>query len=235
MAETLLEIRDLRAGYTAGDILQGVALAVAPGEIIAIIGRNGVGKTTLMKALIGLLRIRSGSIRFLGREVSQLAAEDRARLGLGYVPQGKQIFRDLTVEENLKLGEGVNASKRGDYQLVFELFPRLRERLKQKGGTLSGGEQQALALGRALVGKPGLLLLDEPSEGIQPSIISEIGASLRRLNREIGLTVVCVEQNVGLIQRIAHRGYVLDKGQIVTTLSREDLADRRQMVRHLSI
>ena len=151
------------------------------------------------------------------------------------MPQGKQIFRDLTVEENLKLGEGINASKRGDYQLVFELFPRLRERLNQRGGTLSGGEQQALALGRALVGKPRLLLVDEPSEGIQPSIISEIGASLRRLNRELGLTVVCVEQNVGLIQKIAHRGYVLDKGRIVTTLTREDLADRRQMVRHLSI
>ena len=233
--ETLLEIDDLRVGYTAGDILQGVSLAVAPGEIIAIIGRNGVGKTTLMKALIGLLRIRSGSIRFCGKEISQFAAENRARLGLGYVPQGKQIFRDLTVEENLKLGEGINASKRGDYQLVFELFPRLRERLNQRGGTLSGGEQQALALGRALVGKPRLLLVDEPSEGIQPSIISEIGASLRRLNRELGLTVVCVEQNVGLIQKIAHRGYVLDKGRIVTTLTREDLADRRQMVRHLSI
>jgi branched-chain amino acid transport system ATP-binding protein len=235
MTETLLEVGGLHAGYAGGDILQGVSFTITSGEVVAIIGRNGVGKTTLMKTLIGLLRTRIGSIRFRGREISQIAPEDRARLGLGYVPQGKQIFRDLSVEENLRLGERVNASTRNDYPLVFELFPRLRERLKQKGGTLSGGEQQALALGRALVGRPGLLLLDEPSESIQPSIISEIGTSLRRLNLELGLTVVCVEQNVGLIQRIAHRGYVLDKGRIVATLAKEELADRGLMVRHLSI
>jgi urea transport system ATP-binding protein len=235
MTERLLEVSGLRAGYAAGDILQGVSFEILRHEIVAIIGRNGVGKTTLMKTLIGLLPSRDGSIRFGDREISSLAAADRARLGLGYVPQGKQIFRDLTVEENLKLGERVNASQKSDYQLVFELFPRLKERLKQKGGTLSGGEQQALALGRALVGQPGLLLLDEPSESIQPSIIAEIGTSLRRLNLELGLTVICVEQNVGLIQKIAHRGYVLEKGRIVAALAQEDLADRRQMVRYLSI
>jgi urea ABC transporter ATP-binding protein UrtE len=235
MTERLLEVSGLRAGYAAGDILQGVSFEILRHEIVAIIGRNGVGKTTLMKTLIGLLPSRDGSILFGGHEISSLAAADRARLGLGYVPQGKQIFRDLTVEENLKLGERVNASQKSDYQLVFELFPRLKERLKQKGGTLSGGEQQALALGRALVGQPGLLLLDEPSESIQPSIIAEIGTSLRRLNLELGLTVICVEQNVGLIQKIAHRGYVLEKGRIVAALAQEDLADRRQMVRYLSI
>jgi branched-chain amino acid transport system ATP-binding protein len=235
MTERLLEVSGLRAGYAAGDILQGVSFEILRHEIVAIIGRNGVGKTTLMKTLIGLLPSRDGSIRFGDREISSLAAADRARLGLGYVPQGKQIFRDLTVEENLKLGERVNASQKSDYQLVFELFPRLKERLKQKGGTLSGGEQQALALGRALVGQPELLLLDEPSESIQPSIIAEIGTSLRRLNLELGLTVICVEQNVGLIQKIAHRGYVLEKGRIVAALAQEDLADRRQMVRYLSI
>jgi urea ABC transporter ATP-binding protein UrtE len=235
MTELLLEVSGVRAGYAAGDILQGVSFEVLAREIVAVIGRNGVGKTTLMKTLIGLLPTRAGSIRFHGREISSLVADDRARLGLGYVPQGKQIFRDLTVEENLRLGERVNTSKGSDYQLVFELFPRLKERLRQKGGTLSGGEQQALALGRALVGQPGLLLLDEPSESIQPSIIAEIGASLRRLNVELGLTVICVEQNVGLIQKIAHRGYVLEKGQIVSALAQEDLADRRQMIRYLSI
>jgi urea ABC transporter ATP-binding protein UrtE len=235
MTERLLEVSGLRAGYAAGDILQGVSFEILRHEIVAIIGRNGVGKTTLMKTLIGLLPSRDGSILFGGHEISSLAAADRARLGLGYVPQGKQIFRDLTVEENLKLGERVNASQKSDYQLVFELFPRLKERLKQKGGTLSGGEQQALALGRALVGQPGLLLLDEPSESIQPSIIAEIGTSLRRLNLELGLTVICVEQNVGLIQKIAHRGYVLEKGRIVAALAQENLADRRQMVRYLSI
>lgn len=235
MAETLLEVSDLRTGYGAGDILQGVGFSVAPGEVVAIVGRNGVGKTTLMKAMIGLLPARGGSIRFRGREISTLPAEDRARSGLGYVPQGKQIFRDLTVEENLKLGERISATKANNYPLVYELFPWLKERSKQKGGTLSGGEQQALAIGRALVGRPELLLLDEPSESIQPSRIIEIGASLSRLNLEFGLTVVCVEQNVGLIQKISHRGYVLDKGRIVTSLTREELSDRQQMVKHLSI
>jgi urea ABC transporter ATP-binding protein UrtE len=235
MAGSLLEVSDLRTGYAAGDILRGVAFSVAPGEIVAIVGRNGVGKSTLMKAVIGLLPTRGGSIRFRGREISTLPAEDRARSGLGYVPQGKQIFRDLTVEENLKLGERVNTTEPSNYPLVYELFPWLRERSKQKGGTLSGGEQQALAIGRALVGRPELLLLDEPSEGIQPSRISEIGTSLRRLNLDFGLTVVCVEQNVGLIQKISNRGYVLDKGRIVTSLTREEISDRSQMVKHLSI
>lgn len=235
MSEALFEVHELRAGYSGGDIVQGVSFTVAAGETVAIIGRNGVGKTTLMRALIGALRTRNGSIRFRGREISRLAAEDRARMGVGYVPQGRQIFRDLTVGENLRLGERINTSEPNNYKLVFELFPRLRERFRQKGGTLSGGEQQALALGRALVGQPELLLLDEPSEGIQPSIISEIGMSLRHLNLDLGLTIVCVEQNVGLIQSIAHRGYVLDKGRIVAALARESLSDRQQMVRYLSI
>ncbi len=235
MSEALFEVHELRAGYAGGDIVQGVSFTVAAGETVAIIGRNGVGKTTLMRALIGALRTRNGSIRFRGREISRLAAEDRARMGVGYVPQGRQIFRDLTVGENLRLGERINTSEPNNYKLVFELFPRLRERFRQKGGTLSGGEQQALALGRALVGQPELLLLDEPSEGIQPSIISEIGMSLRHLNLDLGLTIVCVEQNVGLIQSIAHRGYVLDKGRIVAALARESLSDRQQMVRYLSI
>jgi ABC-type branched-subunit amino acid transport system ATPase component len=188
-----------------------------------------------MRTLIGGLRTRGGSIWLRDREISRVPAEDRARLGIGYVPQGRQIFRDLTVEENLKLGERINSSAPSNYQLVFDFFPRLRERFRQKGGTLSGGEQQALAVGRALVGQPELLLLDEPSEGVQPSIISEIGILLRRLNRDLGLTIVCVERNVGLIQSIAHRGYVLDKGRIVAALTRDSLSDRQQMVRYLSI
>jgi branched-chain amino acid transport system ATP-binding protein len=235
MAGMLLETSDLRTGYGAGDVLQGATFAVARGEIVAIIGRNGVGKTTLMKAVIGLLPTRSGSIRLHGREISVLPAEDRARCGLGYVPQGKQIFRDLTVEENLKLGERVNTAEQSNYRLVYELFPWLQERSKQKGGTLSGGEQQALAISRALVGRPELLLLDEPSESIQPSRIAEIGDSVKRLNLEFGLTVVCVEQNVGLIQKISHRGYVLDKGRIVASLTKDEISDREQMVKHLSI
>ena len=235
MAETLLTVRDLHSGYGAGDILQGVDLDVASGEIVAVVGRNGVGKTTLMKTIVGLVARRSGEIRLSGDDISGRRPEDRARVGLGYVPQGKMIFSHLTVEENLRMGERINAAKPSDWNLVFEYFPILKARLAQKGGTLSGGEQQALAIARALVGQPDILLLDEPSESIQPSIIIEIGEILQRLNRETEATVVLVEQNVGLIGAVAQRGYVLDKGRVTTELSRAELNDRQLMVQHLSV
>jgi len=235
MTEAILAVRGLRSGYGAGDILQGVEIDVSAGEIVAVVGRNGVGKTTFMKTVMGLVAARAGEIRFAGTDISRRQPEERARLGLGYVPQGKMIFSHLTVAENLRMGERINEGKPKDRALVFEYFPVLRERLAQKGGTLSGGEQQALAIARALVGKPDILLLDEPSESIQPSIIIEIGEVLARLNRETGLTVVIVEQNLGLIGAVAQRGYVLDKGRVTAELSPTDLHDRDVMVRHLSV
>lgn len=232
---TLLEIADLHSGYRAGDILQGVDLAVMQREIIAVVGRNGVGKTTFMRTIMGLVPTRSGTIRLAGEDISHALTEDRALSGLGYVPQGKMIFPHLTVEENLRMGERINRRKASNWNLVFAYFPLLKERLKQKGGTLSGGEQQALAIGRALVGQPEVLLLDEPSESIQPSIIIELGQILQRLNRETGMTIVLVEQNLGLIAAVSHRGYVMDKGRTTTVLSRDEIRNRDVMLHHLSV
>lgn len=235
MSAVVLEIEELWSGYGGGDILQGIGMAISRGEIVGAVGRNGVGKTTLMKTIMGLVAARRGSIRFLGEQVASIAAEDRARRGLGYVPQGKQIFPQLTVDENLRMGERINGGRHIDRDLVFTFFPKLRERLKQKGGTLSGGEQQALAISRALVARPELLLLDEPSESIQPSIVMEIGETLVRLNAELGLTMIVVEQNLGLIERVAQRGYVIDKGRVTAELSRDDIVDRETMTGYLSV
>ncbi len=236
MSAPVLEVRELRAGYGSGDILQGVTLSLAAGEIVATIGRNGVGKSTLMRAVMGLVPIGRGSILFRSAQVGSLTPDQRAALGIGYVPQGREIFPELTVAENLLLGETINRGKtRPLYDLVYEYFPVLRERRRQLAGTFSGGEQQMLAIGRALVGDPALLLLDEASMGIQPNIVSEIGRILVRLNREEGLTILLVEQNTGLISNVAHRAYAMDKGRIVATLTREELADRQILVRYLAI
>lgn len=233
--QTLLDLGDVHSGYRGGDILQGVSLDIHRGEIVAAVGRNGVGKTTLMKTIMGLLPTRHGSVHLEGDDITRLPAEARAHRGLGYVPQGKQIFPQLTVRENLRMGERINGSKTSDYDRVYAYFPILRERLDQRGGTLSGGQQQALAIGRALVGQPELLLLDEPSESIQPNIIQQMGDILSRLNRETGLTIILVEQHLGLIGAIAQRGYVLDKGRITTELSRDEITNRDVMLRHLAV
>jgi urea ABC transporter ATP-binding protein UrtE len=234
--EPLLEVRDLAAGYGSGDILQGVSLMIGAGEIVATIGRNGVGKSTLMKAIIGLLSARSGSIHFKQKLITSLRADQRAALGIGYVPQGREVFPELTVEENLLMGESINQAKASPrYDLAYEYFPILRERRSQAAGTFSGGQQQMLAIGRALVGRPELLLLDEPSLGIQPSIVREIGDSLIRLNRQESLSILLVEQNIGLISHVAQRAYAMDKGRIVATLAGDALRSRDMLVEHLAI
>lgn len=236
MHEALLEVRDVVAGYGSGDILQGVSLTIGRGEIVATIGRNGVGKSTLMKTIIGLLATRSGSIWFKKAAITDLRSDQRAALGMGYVPQGREVFPELTVEENLFMGESVNRAKEGPrYDLVYEYFPILRERRRQAAGTFSGGQQQMLAIGRALVGRPELLLLDEPSLGIQPSIVQEIGESLIRLNRDEGLSILLVEQNLGLIAHVSQRAYAMDKGRIVANLSADALKRREELAEHLAI
>jgi len=236
VSEPLLRVQNLVAGYGSGDILQGVSLEIWPGEMVATIGRNGVGKSTLMKAIIGLLSIRRGSISLRGTSITRLRADQRAVLGVGYVPQGREIFAELTVEENLMMGETINGGKNGfRYDLVYQYFPILRQQRRQLAGTFSGGQQQMLAIGRALVGAPNLLLLDEPSLGIQPSIIQEIGEALVRLNREEKITILLVEQNMRLIEQVAVRAYAMDKGRIVASLTREMLKGGEALVEYLAV
>lgn len=234
MPEALLTIENVHSGYGAGDILQGVSLSVRKGEIVAVIGRNGVGKTTLMRTLMGLLPLSAGTISYQGHPITALSPQARAKAGFGYVPQGKMIFPFLTVAENLKMGERVGGAAR-PWDQIFDMFPILRERLGQQGGTLSGGQQQALAIARVLVGSPEILILDEPSESIQPSIIADIGRVLARLNAEQKQTIILVENNFSLIRATAHRAYVLDRGRCVAELTAQEVSDRERMLLYLSV
>ena len=236
MAEAMLRVKDLRAGYGGKPVLQGVDLTVAKGEIVAVIGRNGVGKSTLMKTLIGLVASMAGEISFSGQRIDGLEAYRRAHLGIGYVPQGRDVFPRMSVRENLEVGEAMRG-KAGDaaYDQVYSLFPILKERASQRAGTLSGGQQQQLAIGRVLIGGPQLILLDEPSEGIQPSIVQDIATIITGLNRKSGITIVFVEQNLDMIRAIAQRCYVMDKGRIVAELKPHDLDNRDTIRRHLAV
>jgi urea ABC transporter ATP-binding protein UrtE len=234
--EVMLSTIGLASGYGGKPVLQGVDLEVREGEIVAVIGRNGVGKSTLMKALIGLLPATAGAVNFRGQAITALAAHLRARQGIGYVPQGRDVFPRMTVEENLKVGASISGSATSaDFERVFSLLPILAERRRQRAGTMSGGQQQQLAIGRVLVGRPSLILLDEPSEGIQPSIVEEIGRTMINLNRAEGVTIVFVEQNVDLIRAMAQRCYVMDKGRIVEEAAPEALNDRAVIRRYLSV
>jgi branched-chain amino acid transport system ATP-binding protein len=236
MTAPLLAVHGLRAGYGGKPVLQGIDLDVHAGEIVAVIGRNGVGKSTLIKTLIGLLPSDAGSIRFRNDDIGGLAAHLRARLGIGYVPQGRDMFPRMTVEDNLRVGESLTGrASQADYQRIYAYFPILRERRRQVAGTLSGGQQQQLAIGRVLLGNPALVLLDEPSEGIQPSIVQDIARIGVDLNRSTGTTIVLVEQNIDMIRAMAQRCYVMDKGRIVAELTPEGLEDRETVRRYLSV
>jgi len=231
----LLRVEDLRAGYGGEPVLQGVSLHVAKGEIVAVIGRNGVGKSTLMRALMGLIPVSQGTIVLNGETINALPTQRRAKRGMGYIPQGRDVFPRLTVRENLLVGETARRGGTPDYARVYEFFPILKERATQSAGTLSGGQQQQLAIGRAMIGGPDLMLLDEPSEGIQPSIVKDIARNIRKLNAETGLTVLFVEQNLDLIVSLAQRGFVIDKGRIIAEVSPEDIRDREKVKKWLAL
>ena len=233
--KSLLTIDGLRSGYGGKPVLQGVDLSVRDREVTAVIGRNGVGKSTLMKAVIGLLPTTDGTIRFNGADIGAETPHARARRGIGYVPQGRDVFPRMNVEENLRVGLSISGARTADFEPVYAYFPILKERRRQAAGTLSGGQQQQLAIGRVLVGQPTLLLLDEPSEGIQPSIVQDIARIVVELNQKTGLTVVLVEQNIDMIRAMAQRCFVMDKGRVVTELAPAMLDDSSVVRRYLAV
>ena len=224
---TLMEMRGLNTYYGESHILRDVDLTLKAGEMVCLIGRNGVGKTTLLKSLIGLLRPRRGEIVFNGIYLDRQAPHQRARAGLGYVPQGREIIPQLTVEENLKLGlealPGGLVRQRGIDPFVYDLFPILKDFLPRKGGDLSGGQQQQLAIARALLGKPKLLLLDEPTEGIQPNIVRDIESAVRQIISQTGISVLLVEQHLHFVRQ-ADRYYAMQRGGIVASGPTQELS-----------
>jgi urea transport system ATP-binding protein len=231
----LLAIEGLNQFYGGSHTLWDVDLAIPAGSRMCLMGRNGMGKTTLLKCIMGLQSTSSGVIGFEGTDLIKCPAEQRAKLGIGYVPQGREIFSHLTVEENLRVGLGVRKNgPRSIPSRIFDLFPVLKKMLGRRGGDLSGGQQQQLAIGRALVLEPKLLILDEPTEGIQPNIVHEIGDIVLRLNKEEGLTVLLVEQKLPFARRVASEFCILDKGRRVAAGEIGELTD--EVVRaHLSV
>lgn len=223
---TMLTINDINVFYGAIHAIKGVSLEVNEGEIVTLIGANGAGKSTILRTISGLLKPKTGSIQFEGQEIAGMPAHEIVKTGISQVPEGRRIFAEMTVLENLELGAFTRKDKDGikaDMELVFERFPRLKERIGQLAGTLSGGEQQMLAMGRALMSRPRLLLLDEPSMGLAPLLIKEIFAIIQDINKT-GTTVLLVEQNANMALSIAHRAYVLETGRITLSGDAKELA-----------
>jgi urea transport system ATP-binding protein len=231
----VLETRDVHQYYGGSHTLRGTTLNVPDGSCTCVMGRNGVGKTTLLRAIMGLVSVRSGSVSFGGRELVGADVSARARVGIGYVPQGREIFSDLTVEENLRVGTLTRKGKKRDIpDLVFRLFPVLRTMMRRRGGDLSGGQQQQLAIGRALTLEPKCVLLDEPTEGIQPSIVHELGDVIRRLYSEENVAVLLVEQKLPFARRVAERFFLMDRGAVVAAGTMGELSDDL-VRRHLTV
>jgi urea transport system ATP-binding protein len=232
---SLLSIKRLNQSYGGSHTLWDIDLDVPVGSRMCLMGRNGMGKTTLLKCVMGLLPVESGKITYSGTDLRAVAAEKRARLGIGYVPQGREIFPQLTVDENLKVGlAGRRDGRRTIPTQVFDRFPVLKQMSGRRGGDLSGGQQQQLAIGRALVLEPKLLILDEPTEGLQPNIVREIGDILIKLNSEAGVTLILVEQKLLFARRVASEFRILDKGRFVAGGSIEDLSNE-DVREHLAV
>ena len=210
----MLEVEDIHTNYGESYVLQGVSVRVGRGEVVAVLGRNGVGKTTLIRSIVGFTPPRRGRILLRGEDITRLPAHEIARRGVGLVPQGRRIFPSLAVGEHLEIGERAGNGSGWSFTRVLDLFPRLRERLRNRGNKLSGGEQQMLACGRALVGNPDILLMDEPSEGLAPILVRELGRILARLKTG-GASILLVEQNLAFALRLADRVYLMSKGKIV--------------------
>jgi branched-chain amino acid transport system ATP-binding protein len=222
----MLGVRDLRSGYGSIPVLAGLSLSIAEGEFVGVLGHNGMGKSTMLKTLMGILPATGGCVEFRGNDVTSAPPHRRARAGMGYVPQGRGILAGLTVRENLLFAAAAIGAASGDrLDEVIEDFPRLRNYLDRPGGALSGGEQQLLALARTLIQKPKIVLLDEPTEGIQPSIIEEIADRLKSLRQRRGLTILLVEQNVDFIRALSDRVLLIQKGTIVGEFSIDALTD----------
>jgi urea transport system ATP-binding protein len=222
----MLKIEQLNQYYGESHTLWDLDLDITKGKCTCLMGRNGVGKTTLVQSVMGILPVRSGRMMFDGQDLSKLSAEKRAGLGIGYVPQGRQIFPLLTVEENLKIGLSSRRDKvRSIPDSIYQMFPVLKEMSNRRGGDLSGGQQQQLAIGRALVLDPTMLILDEPTEGIQPNIVQEIGDIINRLNKEIGLTVLLVEQKLPITRRVADQFIIMERGRAVAKGDISELSD----------
>lgn len=216
MKNKIFEVRDLHTYYGSIHALKGIDLDIYENEIVTLIGSNGAGKSTTLSSITGIVPAASGSIRFKGREISKMKPSDITKLGIGVSPEGREVFAGLSVEDNLRIGAYTRKDKKeieASYHEVYELFPRLAERKKQMAGTLSGGEQQMLAIGRALMSKPSLLLLDEPSMGLAPNLVEMIFELIQAINRR-GTTILLIEQNANMALQIADRGYVLETGRV---------------------
>ncbi|MGA9867028.1 MAG: ATP-binding cassette domain-containing protein [Acetobacteraceae bacterium] len=221
----MMRLRDVASGYGRIEVLRGVSLDIAPGSCVGILGHNGMGKTTLLKTVMGLVPCKGGTIEWEGRAIERLPTHSRARAGLGYVPEGRQIFPGLSVRENLRFAAIASRVPVGTVDDVLGEFPELSRLLDRPGGALSGGEQQLLAVARALCGRPRLLLLDEPTEGIQPSIVAAMIERIGALRRRLGLTVLLVEQNLDFIHALTDRALLIHRGRIVSEIPREALGD----------
>lgn len=225
MPKKILEIKDIHTYYGSIHALKGISLEVCEGEIVTLIGSNGAGKSTTVSSITGISPVTSGSIQFEGQEITKMKTSDITKLGIGVSPEGREVFGGLSVQENLQIGAYTRSSKQevaNSYEEVYHLFPRLKERKKQSAGTLSGGEQQMLAIGRALMSKPKLLLLDEPSMGLAPNLVEMIFRLIQQINQK-GVTILLIEQNANMALQVASRGYVLETGRVTLSDSAKAL------------